>query len=31
LADKVEVRTCDRDFMKTVSKIKGGRDAGVLR
>lgn len=31
LADKVEVKTRDRDFLKTVSKIKGGRDAGVLR
>lgn len=31
LKDKVEVRTRDRDFLKTVSRIKGGRDVGVLR
>ena len=30
LGHKVEVRTDDRDFLKTVARIKGGRDAGVL-
>lgn len=30
LAEKVEVRTDDRDFLKTVAKIKGERDAGIL-